>query len=446
MVTTVTVVGTRTGGGGGAPSSSVGSLAPGSTGSRGDPHRSGLTQAEREANQRRRQAEKAAAASGNPATAAPSQPSTDDLPTVVVTSPREEPVTTVPTPIGDITIGAPKTLPFSPSNPGSPLKPSKPPGPSGGFLGPEPLPQAAPPAAPPEEVVVTAPRVPAPLLGALPNPVLTALMFGFIPQPANVGENKRARENILRDLAQRLLSVVPSVSRLAEPAVLPEVTVTASRLSDRALGSSRTAPTAPDLLGIRSPLRSLRVDYVPKPTSVLKPKPQKRSKPKVIGESGVKFDVNPVSIPLPSFISVPKPTPKLPPSVVTPPSVVAQPPIGGVPTLPPPGIVPIITPTTNPVVGTGVEPLPQFQGQCQCPSTETKTKRKHRRKERTKCYRGTYVERHDRVLKTKLTEVPCTAKSGRPRGTKNSRPARRTPTKIQLPGGVVLPKQKRKRK
>lgn len=442
---TVTVTGSR--GGASAPSSSV-TPAPGSTASRGDPHRvskeekRGLQNAALEAKRKREGGEPGAAP--DTTGAAPDAPPQEELPTVTV-------VSTYPTiddldPNNDFHLSSPtndtvitgKSFPSVQQTPlAQPWPRALSKAPSGQkFVGPSPVPLP--------EVVVEAQRPPArsaPRLLPQPaafgglNPYLLGLGFLLKQTSANIGEDKRVRKLIEKDLAARLLPVTTSVSRLPEP--IASVTVRSSRISDR---PAARAPSAVPRSPLGSPLlRSFPTPFVPKPTSVLKPTPQKRNKP-VIEPTVLGFQPFPVSIPTPERINDPslrpgrKPQNPILPLAPTVPSSPGLPTLG--PQLPSPEPIPL------------VQPLTQFQGQCTCPQTQTKTQRRHRRKVRTKCYRGTFIEKSDRVNKTRLEEVPCTQdlrKSRKKRGPRKPAPYDTKTGKPYTPGlPRTKPKAKRK--
>lgn len=336
---------------------------PGSTTSRGDPHRSGLTAAERAANQARRQAERAAREAAL----------TPVVPTVAPLPEPEEPTLGELDPEGLYHIEGPAGEDVSlrggnfdypiPLRESPQPTPERPPSvPSKAFVGPSPVPLP--------EVVVTTKRPPtptapravpvAPIFGGL-NPLLLGLGFLLKQTSANIGENARVRELIRADLTQRLLSVVPSVYRLAEP--LPEVTVRSSRISDRP--TTRTSNLVPrGSLGVPS-LRSFTAPFLPKPTSVLKPAPQKRAKPLV--EPSYNFKVGPsIDVTQTTIVTAPRPRTTPRPSSPRPffPSVPVVPIVGG-----PIGLTPVspgIRPIGAPSIGTPPGGAPPGSVVCSC--------------------------------------------------------------------------------
>ena len=338
-------------------------------------------------------------------------------PTVVVTAERpslhdvdEEHITHVDYPSGGEIVPGP---PYPSGRPAG-VRSLPAPNPSTSFLGPEPAPQLP-------QVTITAkpPTVPEPAplappaFGLFPR-LLGSLSFAFHSQDLNVGEDARVYELIRaeqRSAAGRLQPVKPSVGRLPEP--VETVTVRSTRISDRlTAGTSRAVPSGALWTDL---LRRLPAPFISQPTSRLKPTPQTTRRP-----SSVRFREK---LRAPASIFTTAPTRFLRPGLdelVEPaarPEPRPQP--GPIPLIPlVPGITPVgvlpgqtpigsIEPISVPRDALAPQPQPAFQGQCSCPSTQTKTHKKRRRRIRTKCYRGTFIEKGNRVNKTRLEEVPC---------------------------------------
>lgn len=337
----------------------------------------------------------------------PIPPAGPDLPTVVVTAPAPKLPDLdpggqfhVPTPYGPVVPGAPGSLPFNAPSV-SPLRPS--PAPYRSPIAPRfmlPEPQTLP------EVKIEAkrPRTPA-------RPVLTPAAFGrallgyafaflFVPRAANVGENRRVREQIERDLADRLLPVSVSTTRLTEP--LATVTVRGSQLTDRPATRLPASLLGVSLGGIR--FQRVRAPFVGSVTSFTRPAPQRARR------TGVQASVSPLrgitlADPLPIPGRFTRPIGEIPKTRV-PVAPQPRPTIPGLPTvrpgLPPlVGVVPDLGPTLQ------LQPQPQLRppGRCVCPQPTREPARK--RKPRVECRRGTYIETASGLIKSPKEVVPC---------------------------------------
>lgn len=342
----------------------------------------------------------------------------EPLPEVVVTGTNSGVSdTSLSTPLGPIQVGAPGTLPFnqnlSPLRPtpgptpaerlqerlNPPEPPTPRPLPSESFAGPEPL---------PEVTVQTQRQTPlkpppigfdffgiGPLLARGAFGVFSRATFFMKPTPANVGENDRVRKQIADQLAQSLLPVNVSVSRLADP--MPEVTVTGSRPS-----TARSTRTTPRLSRVELPggLRAVGVDRIASPT----PRPARQNPPKpkagrvgsfVIPGLGPTI-VGPAPYVRPLPLATPTPSPSSPSSPSRPGQHL-------------PGVRPSNPPFLDP--GRGLDPLPLPFGQpnrlspknCSC--AETKPRRP--RKPRLSCHTGTYTETSTGLIKQPTRSISC---------------------------------------
>lgn len=412
MVETVTIIGTPTQDFTVSPGARTG----GNTASlrRGDPHGPGRERFNRTEEQRQRAQERLF---GSPLP--PTTGGGDDLPTVTVTGTQDGNTTNEPLP--GVGVGYPGSVPFNDPNI-SPVRPTPEPRetpleraerlypdtpaekPKQSFLAPEPaeLP----------EVRVEAKRPPpfrppgldlfglSGLLGAGIAGVLGRVLFAFRPNFANVGERERVNEMLRDDLISRLLPVTPSVERLADP--LPEVTVTAPRLSDTA--APRATPRVSRAPFAEPRLFPVRVT-VPQPPRT---RPARQTLPRgataptrsvtIVGSSAGPA-LSPFPLPRPSRSpNVPRPTAPNVPSITIPGSPVGPGPIAG------------LTPIAGLDPGTGLSPNPGslFSGvtppkTCTCaPSKPRKP-----RTPRLECREGTYVETRTGLIKRPSRKVPC---------------------------------------
>lgn len=439
---TVTVTGSR--GGSGAGGGFGNSTNPGASISRGDPHGGfGTGQLDRvktTVQKLKQQSSGLNVTDSTPASAPePDASATEPLATVVVSTNAPTLSDVDPSQSQHIEDSRGQTIQPAPPYPGPRSTPLPLQGaPDKSFLGPQPEPLAEvvveaekPPAVPPRSVV------PPSAAFGLPNPFALGLAFLLTPRVLNQGENERVRKQIERDLSLRLLPAVVSVTRLPDP--VAEVTVRGTRISDRpAPRAARGVPSG--ALGLH--LRPFDLGFLAKPTSVLKPKPQRRTKPRVVGSTEVSFNVG--TVPISSFVEpinsyfapTPRVSPKPLPLPFTPPDLVPgigdlPPTLVGQPTLPIGIVQPIPTPAEL------AQPLPQFQGQCSCPQVQQKQKTKKRRRVRTRCYRGTFIEKGNRVNKQRLEEIPCNTdlrtKSGAQYRNK-PKPRPKAQKKLQTPG------------
>lgn len=244
----------------------------------------------------------------------------------------------------------------------------------------------------------------------------------IVPNPTGKpgSENKRARDALVADLANRILPVTPSVTRLPEP--IAEVVVTASTGSRPS--TSRVAPTLEPLSP--SGLSKVRVGFISQPTSRVLPKPQRVKLPSPVQGTYNFLIGDPYVSPLPTPGSRPGARPFRP-----------QIPAPGSPLAPFAPLVPSYPPTFSPNPVGIPTPLAQFQpsptGRCQCTTTQQKPKPRKKTPPRTVCYRGTYVENSTGLTKKKLEQVPCVRKSS---SSTKSMPSASTRTKRKSPPGA----------